>query len=172
MCSVQLSGLHVAARDGQVAFLFSICTLACEDVNPRDIWGRTPLDHAIMSQQWGCAVLLLSQGGARPNVAMLGRVVFAAIMHDLMSLMYPELTMAGGVGRVWVKREVTAVTCLHSTACCNAMLRVPPSWREVMYVTLVQGRSQCQGSRSWFGRPLLTNACLPFHLSGKTSEAF
>jgi len=58
-----MSGLHVAARDGHVAFLFSICTLACENINPRDVWGQTPLDHAIMAKQWGCAVLLLSQGG-------------------------------------------------------------------------------------------------------------
>lgn len=61
--SLQMSGLHVAARDGNVAFLFSICTLACDDINPRDVWGQTPLDHAIMAQEWGCAVLLLSQGG-------------------------------------------------------------------------------------------------------------
>lgn len=61
-----MTGLHVAARDGHAAFLFSICTLACDGINPRDIWGQTPLDHAILADQWGCAVLLLSQGGADP----------------------------------------------------------------------------------------------------------
>lgn len=67
---VQMSGLHLAAREGQALALSMLMTSTFINVNIADTWGQTPLDHAVECQQWPCAVLLIGQGGKnrRQNV--------------------------------------------------------------------------------------------------------
>jgi hypothetical protein len=45
--SMQLTGLHIAARYGQVLALHHLVTMQSMDVNMDDVWGLTPLDHAV-----------------------------------------------------------------------------------------------------------------------------
>jgi hypothetical protein len=58
-----MTGLHLAAREGQCVVLSQLMTATYVDVNVKDTWGLTPLDHAVDCQQWACAVMLISQGG-------------------------------------------------------------------------------------------------------------
>jgi ankyrin repeat protein len=60
---VQLTGLHIAAGAGQVMALYKLVTIGAADVNLEDVWGLTPLDHAVRALSWACAVLLVANGG-------------------------------------------------------------------------------------------------------------
>jgi hypothetical protein len=60
---MQMTGLHLASREGQCVVLSQFMTATYVDVNMKDIWGLTALDHAVECQQWACAVMLISQGG-------------------------------------------------------------------------------------------------------------
>lgn len=62
---MQMTGLHLAAREGQALALSVLMTSTFVNVNITDTWGQTPLDHAVECHQWPCAVLLVGQGGAR-----------------------------------------------------------------------------------------------------------
>jgi ankyrin repeat protein len=61
--SMQASALHLAAREGQLLALHRLITMHSVDVNIKDAWGWTPLDSAVMAEQWPSAVLLTSWGG-------------------------------------------------------------------------------------------------------------
>jgi hypothetical protein len=58
-----MTGLHLAAREGQCVVLSQLMTATYVDVNVKDTWGLTPLDHAVECRQWACTVMLISQGG-------------------------------------------------------------------------------------------------------------
>ena len=58
-----MTALHIAAQHGQLLALYKIITAQSSEVNIRDIWGKTPLDHAVSGKHWSCAVLLISFGG-------------------------------------------------------------------------------------------------------------
>ena len=60
---VQLTGLHISAALGQPLALYKLITMQANDVNLVDVWGLTPLDHAVRNSKWACAVLLVSSGG-------------------------------------------------------------------------------------------------------------
>lgn len=61
---MQMTGIHMAAREGHLLVLARLSSVQFLDVNGIDTWGYTPLDHAVSARQWPCAVLLLSMGGA------------------------------------------------------------------------------------------------------------
>lgn len=60
---MQLTGLHISAGVGQSLALYKLITMQAADVNMVDVWGLTPLDHAVRGCKWACAVLLVSSGG-------------------------------------------------------------------------------------------------------------
>lgn len=60
---MQLTGLHISAALGQPLALYKLITMQANDVNMVDVWGLTPLDHAVRNSKWACAVLLVSSGG-------------------------------------------------------------------------------------------------------------
>ena len=60
---MQLTGLHISAALGQPLALYKLITMQANDVNMDDVWGLTPLDHAVRNGKWACAVLLVSSGG-------------------------------------------------------------------------------------------------------------
>lgn len=66
---LQASGLHIAAREGQLLALYCLVTIHSVDVNMVDRWGRTPLDAAVDSREWACAVLIMSHGGEHRSTA-------------------------------------------------------------------------------------------------------
>eukprot|EP00892_Ulva_mutabilis_P004253 jgi/Ulvmu1/219/UM001_0223.1 len=59
----KVSGLHIAAGTGQLLTLYRLTTCRAVDVNIEDVWGMTPLDHAVRAEQWACSVLLSSCAG-------------------------------------------------------------------------------------------------------------
>lgn len=61
---VQMSALHIAARAGQVLALYKLIAEKCQDVNVVDLWGQTPLDHAVACDHLDCCLILICQGGA------------------------------------------------------------------------------------------------------------
>lgn len=61
---MQMTALHVAARAGKIMALYFLITEHATDVNSKDVWGMTPLDHAVREQHVSCIVLLVSNAGA------------------------------------------------------------------------------------------------------------
>lgn len=59
-----MTALHVAAGTGQTVALYRLIVEDAADVHREDVWGMTPLDHAVRASQPACIVLLLSNEGA------------------------------------------------------------------------------------------------------------
>jgi ankyrin repeat protein len=62
-----MNALHIAARNNQVLTLYKLIAEKCQDVNVVDLWGLTPLDHAVACGHYDCCLLLICQGGAAPT---------------------------------------------------------------------------------------------------------
>lgn len=60
---MQMTGLHMASRGGHLLVLARLAGAHFLYINKVDTWGFTPLDHAVDTRHWPCAVLLLSMGG-------------------------------------------------------------------------------------------------------------
>eukprot|EP00892_Ulva_mutabilis_P004198 jgi/Ulvmu1/214/UM001_0218.1 len=59
----KMTALHIAAGTGQTVALYVLITEHAADVNRNDVWGSTPLDHAVRGMQLSCIVLLMSNEG-------------------------------------------------------------------------------------------------------------
>lgn len=62
--ALQMTALHMAARSGQTLALYKLINCQSIDVNMKDVWGYTPLDHAVSLDYMECCLLIISQGGA------------------------------------------------------------------------------------------------------------
>lgn len=63
-----MTALHIAAGTGQTVALYMLITAHAANVNRDDVWGSTPLYHAVREMQLSCIVLLLSNEGAEQTI--------------------------------------------------------------------------------------------------------